>query len=484
VSTIVWFRHRDLRLDDHPALTTAAKRGAVIPVYVIDRRLRGPGPEVGGSARKHRLHRALAELARAFDERGAPLVLLEGPAEKVLPALVAATGASMVVAQRSVEPPLRAVDDAVTVALEVPFELHDHETLLPPGAILTQAGEPYRVFGAFARAFERSVDEGRTPVPVPLDAPVRLQTAEGIPGTPSNAVRGLVLSPDAGALSREVESGIAGAEPWGTADVLRRFDAFIAERLADYPAARDQLALDGTSGLSPDLALGVISAARVWHRVVEQEGEGAEKFRKELLWRELAHHTLHEVPSILSRPFERTWDGFPWREDAAGWDAWVEGRTGYPVVDAAARELLQTGRVHNRARMIAASVLTKHLMIDYRRGAAHYLAHLEDACLANNTLGWQWTSGCGLDAAPYFRVFNPVTQGQRFDADGSYVRRWVPELSEIPAKFVHRPWEAPAAVLERANVRLGTDFPRPVVDHRTARERYLENAAAHLRKRR
>ena len=203
-------------------------------------------------------------------------------------------------------------------------------------------------------------------------------------------------------------------------------------------------------------------------------GAGVGSFLNELVWREFAHHTLWDRPELLERPFRPAFEGFPWRSDARSWRAWAAGRTGYPVVDAAARQLLGEGFVHNRARMISASFLAKHLLVDFRRGEAHYLRHLADADVASNDLGWQWSAGCGCDAQPWFRVFNPVAQGERFDPEGAYVRRWVPELSRLPARWVHRPWEAPPDALAAAGVRLGVDYPRPIVDHALARARFLE----------
>jgi deoxyribodipyrimidine photo-lyase len=203
-------------------------------------------------------------------------------------------------------------------------------------------------------------------------------------------------------------------------------------------------------------------------------------YHNELVWREFAHSTLFDRPNLLVETFRPEWRDFPWRDDDAGWRAWVDGETGYPVVDAAARELLATGFVHNRARMVAASFLAKHLLLDFRRGERHYVDLLTDGDWANNDAGWQWSAGCGCDAQPWFRIFNPVTQGAKFDPDGAYVRRWVPELARLDARHIHAPWLAPAAVLDAAGVRLGSDYPRPIVDHDIARRRFLEVAKQHL----
>jgi deoxyribodipyrimidine photo-lyase len=240
--------------------------------------------------------------------------------------------------------------------------------------------------------------------------------------------------------------------------------------------------LDGTSRLSADLKFGTLSARQVWHRVSREveDARSQRAFLNELVWREFAHSTLWDRPELLAEPFQAKWRGFPWRDDEPGWRAWVEGKTGYPVVDAAARQLLAEGFVHNRARMIAASFLTKHLLLDFRRGEAHYMAHLTDGDWAQNDAGWQWSAGCGCDAQPYFRIFNPVSQGETFDPEGDYVRRWVPELARLPAKFIHEPWGAPREILEASGVRLGATYPHPVVDHKLARERFLATAKAHL----
>jgi deoxyribodipyrimidine photo-lyase len=240
--------------------------------------------------------------------------------------------------------------------------------------------------------------------------------------------------------------------------------------------------LDGTSRLSADLKFGTLSPRTVWHAVEralrELSPDALRVYQNELLWREFAHSTLFDRPTLLKLPFRAEWQGFPWRDDEPGWQAWAQGRTGYPVVDAAARQLLATGFVHNRARMIAASFLAKHLLIDFRRGERHYFELLTDGDWANNDAGWQWSAGCGCDAQPWFRIFNPVTQGQKFDPDGAYVRAWVPELARLPAKHIHAPWLAPKEVLAGAG--LGANYPPPVVEHAAARQRFLATAKQHL----
>jgi deoxyribodipyrimidine photo-lyase len=263
-----------------------------------------------------------------------------------------------------------------------------------------------------------------------------------------------------------------------------RLKRFLTGPIAHYDMDRDRMDRPGTSRLSADLHFGTLSVRSVWS-ALDGSGGSLTRYRSELLWREFSHYTLWHHPAVLTEPFRPEFKGFPWlrgKQAEAGYEAWWRGLTGYPVVDAAARQLLHEGFVHNRARMIAASFLTKHLLVNYQRGELHYLRYLTDGDLAQNNLGWQWSAGCGCDAQPYFRVFNPVTQGERFDPDGEYVRRWVPELSEVPAKYIHAPWQAPADILKRANVRLGTDYPTPIVDHASARQRFLMLAAEHLKR--
>jgi deoxyribodipyrimidine photo-lyase len=270
----------------------------------------------------------------------------------------------------------------------------------------------------------------------------------------------------------------------GERNARGRLKRWLAGDAKDYDELRNSMALPGTSRLSADLKFGTLSVRTVWHAVTraltDLSPDALRVYRNELLWREFAHSTLFDRPKLLDETFRPEWRDFPWRDDEAGWRAWVDGSTGYPVVDAAARELLAAGFVHNRARMIAASFLAKHLLVDFRRGERHYFDLLTDGDWANNDAGWQWSAGCGCDAQPWFRIFNPVTQGEKFDPAGDYVRRWVPELARIDAKHIHAPWLAPPAALAAAGVRLGADYPRPIVDHDAARRRFLEVAKQHL----
>jgi deoxyribodipyrimidine photo-lyase len=468
--TIVWFRGKDLRLADHAPLNAAAEAGEVIPLFVVDPSFFAPDRAQRWPHRMQHLLDALAALAAGVKALGSRLVLVEGKSVEVVPRLADAWKADRVVAQRWVEPFARERDRRIAAALGPRLVLFEGETLLPPGLLRTGAGAPYSVFTPFARAFRAALTVGRPlaapralpPLPRGLDAPKR--------PAPTLEALGLRRNP----LVLEGGEGPARA----------RLAQFLSGPVADYPQGRDRMDLAGTSRLSADLKFGTLSPRQAWAAVEQagSDGEGPTRFLNELVWREFAHSTLWDRPELLARPFRRDFEAFPWRDDEAGWAAWAEGKTGYPVVDASARQLLGEGFVHNRARMISASFLAKHLLIDFRRGEAHYLKWLTDGDWAQNDLGWQWSAGCGCDAQPYFRVFNPVTQGEKFDPDGAYVRRWVPELAKLPARFIHRPWDARAEVLASAGVRLGESYPRPIVELGFGRQRFLSTAARHFKR--
>ncbi|HEX6764347.1 MAG TPA: deoxyribodipyrimidine photo-lyase, partial [Polyangiaceae bacterium] len=378
--------------------------------------------------------------------------------------------ADRVVAQRWSEPFARERDRRVAEALSVPFELFEGETLHPPGTLRTQGGTPYGVFTPFARAFaaEAHVD---APLAAPRELPP-LAPDTDIPSVPIPTCDELGIRRNPALL------------PGGEAAARQRLTRFLRGPARDYDTARDRLDLRGSSRLSQDLKFGTLSPREVWHaagRSLERSAPNAlRSFRNELVWREFTHSTLWDHPRVLDQPYRERWLDFPWQNDEAAWDAWRRGMTGYPVIDAAARELLAEGFVPNRARMITASFLTKHLLVDYRRGEAHFLEWLTDGDSAQNNAGWQWSAGCGMDSQPYFRIFNPVTQGEKFDPDGTYVKRWVPELARLPRKFVHAPFLAPKSVLDAAGLRLGETYPEPIVEHSLARKRFLAIAEAHL----
>jgi len=469
--TIVWFRGKDLRIADHAPLMAAQATGEVIPLFVLDPYFFAPARARELPHRMQFLLDSLRALEAALAERGSRLVVVAGKSVEVVPRLVRKWKADRVVAQRWVEPFARERDRRVREALSSQFELYEGETLMPPGTLRTAAGKPYSVFSQFARTFHYTAMIGK-PLPPP----------RALPPVPKDLGAQVTAIPTCEELDIEPNPAIL---PGGEQAAKARLHRFLRDAAAAYSAHRDRMDLAGTSRLSADLKFGTLSARQVWS-AVENALEGtpaARSFLNELVWREFTHSTLWDRPELLEKPFRPGFVDFPWKYDEELWQAWVVGKTGYPVVDAASRQLLGEGFVHNRARMISASFLCKHLLIDYRRGEAHYMKYLTDGDWAQNNSGWQWSAGCGCDAQPYFRIFNPVTQGEKFDPEGDYVRRWVPELARMPARYIHRPWEAPDAVLRADEIRVDGTYERPIVDHRVARERFLTLAGQHLKRR-
>jgi deoxyribodipyrimidine photo-lyase len=477
-SSLVWFR-RDLRLNDNPALQAACARGAdVIPVFVWAPEEEGAWAP--GAASRWWLARSLAALDQSLRERGSRLILASGPTVEKILALVERARVQTVFWNRVHEPMALARDARVVQQLRaraIEVVETNGSLLLDPVEMRTGTGGPYRVFTPFARAALRQVR-----VTPPTAAPERLPA-------PTRWPRGVTL----GALGLGAEPGwstkLRAAWQPGEAGAGRRLDRFVRDALETYALGRDHPALPGTSGLSPHLHFGEIGPGQVWRAVTRASERAtaagaissAEAYQRQILWREFAHSLLLHNPHTPARPLRAAFERFHWRRDGRALRAWQRGHTGFPIVDAGMRELWQTGWMHNRVRMVVASFLVKDLLIDWRQGARWFWDTLVDADLANNTFGWQWAAGCGADAAPFFRIFNPVLQGQRFDPQGAYVRRFVPELAQLPARWIHRPWSAPADVLARAGVRLGPSYPRPIVSHPAARQRALA-ALAGLRR--
>lgn len=461
---ILWFRN-DLRLHDHAALEAAvASGGPVLPVYVLDEA--AASAWAPGAASRWWLHHSLAALRDALAARGARLVLRRGDSAEVLAGLAEEIGAAAVHTGIPVEPWARDLNARVARALgEVDLFAHRTATLFDLDDIQTKAGGIYGVYTPFSRAC-RARD-----LPAPGGLGRRFATPDG-PRSDRLEEWGLLPTrPDwAGGMRATWTPGEAGAQA--------RLRAFAAH-VRDYDARRNLPAAEGgTSMLSPHLHWGEISPVQVWHALDHategRGGAGLETFRNELLWREFAAYLLWHHPHLPDRPLRAEFARMPWREDAAGLRAWRRGRTGVPIVDAGMRQLWQTGWMHNRVRMIVGSFLIKHLLIRWQDGGAWFWDTLVDADLASNAASWQWVAGCGADAAPFFRVFNPVLQGTKFDPDGAYVRRWVPELARLDARHIHAPWDAPEAALAAAGLRLGADYPRPVVDLAAGRTRALE----------
>jgi len=462
--SIVWYRGKDLRVADHGPLVEAVTAGDVIPLFVLDPYFFAPERAQALPHRMQFLLESLRALEANLAHLGSRLLVVTGCSVEVVPRLAAQWKADQVLAHRWVEPFGRERDRRVGEALArsgTPFRLFEGETLLPPGSVRNGQGGMFRVFTPFARACSVHLDlERALPAPRSLPPlPVGLQVdSEAIPSLDT-----LGFGPNP-----QLQVG-------GEKAARGRLKAFLQGPLAEYGTDRDRMDRPGTSRLSADLKFGTLSIRSVWQALAGAgAGESGRRFLIELLWREFSHHLLWEWPDLLERPFRREFAGFPWLVDPTAWRAWAEGRTGYPVVDAAARQLLAEGFIHNRARMVAASFLTKHLLQDFRRGEAHYLRWLTDGDWAQNTAGWQWSAGCGCDAQPWFRIFNPVAQGQKFDPDGAYVKRWVPELTACPVSCIHEPWKAPSALRSR------WDYPAPIVDHAWARARFLATAKGHL----
>jgi len=475
-STLLWFRN-DLRLDDNPALRTALETPApVVALYVLEEDTQGAdGPRPLGGAARWWLHRSLTALAADLERHAIPLVLRRGRAEDIVPEVVGQTGAGRVVWNRRYEGGGIAVDSALKSRLKadgIAVESFNGSLLIEPWEVKTGAGEPYKVFTPFWRA-ARATGDPAPPRDAPSANPERLQ----VPAPPGDALDDwglLPTKPDwAGGLRDTWTPGEAGARD--------RLESFLDDRLARYAGERDLPGAEATSMLSPHLRFGEISPRRIWaaaaHRAADDtriSDRQLSKFQAELGWREFSNHLLFHFPDLGHENFQPKFDAFPWRDDPDGLRAWQKGRTGYPFVDAGLRELWATGYMHNRVRMVVASFLVKHLMIDWRAGEAWFWDTLVDADPANNTASWQWVAGSGADAAPYFRIFNPTTQGEKFDPEGDYTRRWVPELADLPKKYLYKPQEAPREVLERAGIRLGDTYPRPIVDHSRARQRALD----------
>jgi deoxyribodipyrimidine photo-lyase len=461
-ASVLWFR-LDLRVADNPALQAALGRGEpVLPVFIWAPEEEGRWPP--GAASRWWLHQSLRALDESLRERGSRLLVRRGPTLAALRQLLAESGATAVYWNRRYEPAVIARDRAVKAALQRDgclAESSNAALLFEPWDVSTRQDRPYQVFTPFWNAC-LARPQPVAPVPAPDAVPPPPSWPASVP------LAELSLEPAidwAGGIRARWRPGEAGA-----AEELQRF---LNEGLATYATARDRADCAGTSRLSPYLHFGEIGPRQVWAAVREARPVRAAEncYLRELGWREFAHHLLFHFPHTPEQPLREEFAAFPWESDPAHLRAWQRGRTGYPIVDAGLRELWQTGWMHNRVRMITASFLVKDLLISWRQGAAWFWDTLVDADLANNTLGWQWTAGCGADAAPYFRIFNPVRQGEKFDPHGDYVRLWVPELQRVPGAWLHRPWEAPAGVLAEAGVELGRTYLRPVVDHAAARGR-------------
>lgn len=448
------------------ALVQAVESGQeVIPVFVWDEK--GEGDWAPGATSKAFLERALVSLGSSLREHGLELILRSGESRKVLASLLEETGAAGVYWNRRYEPALVKRDSEIKRWLREEgkeAESFNSSLLFEPWDVATKDGRPYQVFTPFWRTAQGK----DRPSPVEVDLR-KLKVPSFFPR--SEVIKSLGLSPDHPWVAKvmnywEVDEG----------KVFKRLESFLANGVEEYKEMRNLPAEEGTSRLSPYLHWGLIGPRQIWQAAIDcgvDASAGGQTFISEIGWREFGYHVLYHFPHTPEKPLREKYEDFPWEEDTAVLQRWRQGMTGYPIVDAGMRQLWEEGWMHNRVRMIVGSLLVKHLLHSWSHGARWFWDCLVDADLASNTLGWQWSGGCGADAAPYFRVFNPMTQGKKFDPDGEYVRKFVPELAELPADVIHEPWEASREILERAGVRLGETYPRPIIEHKKGRERAL-----------
>jgi deoxyribodipyrimidine photo-lyase len=468
---IVWFRD-DLRLSDHPALHAAAATGRpVICLYVFDDTPSARTARPLGGAARWWLAQSLRALQQSLDALGCQLVLRKGAAATIIADLTRETQADAVFWNGIAQAPHLDIAEDIARTLQengVAAQRFPGDLLVDPGHIRNKEGRGLRVFTPFWRRLQSLGDP-----PKPLPAPKALR---GGPQVASEALESWGLEPT----QPDWAQGLRETWQPGEASAQSRLHDFLQGAVAGYATQRDRPDRPGTSALSPHLRFGELSPRQVWHAARFAAAErpalsgDIDKFLSELGWREFCRHLLFDLPDLSQRNLQPAFDAFPWRRDDEALRRWQRGQTGYPIVDAGMRELWHTGVMHNRVRMVAASFLVKHLLIDWRCGERWFWDTLVDADPGSNPANWQWVAGCGADAAPYFRVFNPILQGEKFDPDGSYVRQWLPELARLPASLIHQPWTATPLELEAAGIQAGKSYPAPIVDHSQARKRALD----------
>jgi deoxyribodipyrimidine photo-lyase len=464
---LVWFR-LDLRLEDNPAWLAAAETlRPVIPVFIWAPEEEDPWPP--GAASRWWLQQSLSSLGHELAKAGSKLTIRKGPTEQALNNLLCQTQADSIFWNRRYEPAVRTRDGKLKEELSargIQVQSFNSALLFEPWTILTSSGHPFQVFSAFWKTCLKQ------PAPAePEPGPRQFVNPSDWPH--SLPLEALELEPKI-----DWASGIRAAWSPGEEGAKKELRRFLRGGLARYASDRNLPGRIGTSRLSPHLHFGEISPREVWHSLLalrnRENAADIDFYLREIGWREFAYHLLYHFPFTTNECLRREFSRFPWRMDRDLLQKWARAKTGYPLVDAGMRELWTTGWMHNRVRLVVASFLTKHLRIRWDEGAYWFWDTLVDADLANNTLGWQWTAGCGADAAPYFRIFNPVLQSQKFDPEGDYIRRWIPELAKLPTDWIHKPWSALDTVLAQAGVQLGSNYPRPIVTHEDARQEALE----------
>jgi len=463
VSPIILWLRRDLRLQDNPALSAAVSTGKpVICLYILETNMQRPW----GAASLWWLHHSLTDLSRSLEKIGANLYLRKGVAKDILDEIITRTGADQIVWNRRYDKDARDRDAVIKSNLTqrgLAVESFCANLLSEPWTVKTKTDSYYKVFTPYWRAAREHLN-----VADPFPAPTQINGYdERLQSESLSNLNLLPTVPDWGAKMQPYwKVGEAGAQA--------ALESFLDGPVNNYSEDRDRPDVeDGTSHLSPHLAFGEISPRQIWYACKKDEA-AAQKFLSEIGWREFAYVLLYHNPKLASENFKEAFNSFEWDEDEQALERWQRGMTGYPFVDAGMRQLWQTGWQHNRVRMVTASFLIKHLLLDWRHGERWFWDTLLDADPANNAAGWQWVAGSGADASPYFRIFNPFTQGEKFDPNGDYVRKYVPELKHLPNKFIHRPWDAPELVLLEAGIKLGETYPRPMVDHKQARDRALQ----------
>ena len=464
--TLIWFRS-DLRLADNSALAAAIDLGSpIIPIFIWAPE--EAGNWVPGAASKWFLKQSLESLGAEFAKHGGELVLRRGGSLETLLEIIKQTGANRVFWNRRYEPPLREMDITIKSTLRsngIEVESFNSSLLNEPHTVSTGSGKPYKVYTPYWRNVkDREIEPVANPdlasIKFPKEYPLSLELDD------------LNLTSS--------QKWIQKFKPyWEVSEkaAQKHLQAFMEDRVEDYDLARDIPKEKGTSSLSPYLRWGLVGPRQVIHTLRSKHNmnaTGPQVYSKEIYWREFAYNVLYHYPNTPDTPLQEKYADFPWQSDVGLLNSWQKGHTGYPIVDAGMRQLYQTGWMHNRVRMIVSSLLVKHLLQDWREGARWFWDTLVDADLASNTLGWQWSGGCGADAAPYFRIFNPITQGKKFDPEGEYVKRWVPELSNVTSKYIHEPWVASEPELESFGLDLGIDYPKPIIEHSLGRKRALE----------
>ncbi len=466
-TAILWFR-KDLRLLDNEALQAASAYQFVIPLFIWDPEREEPW-QVGAASRWF-LHHALEDLSKQLAAKGSRLIFKKGLTLKVFEEFLKNHPVDAVFWNKSYEPSMQIADAKIENFLQcegIYFQSFENNLLFKAGSILKRDGKPYLVYTAFWReclkhfAFKTKKEIHALP--------------SSLSSIHSDDLRQFELLPDI-----SWDTGFYKSWKVTEKEAHIRFDRFLKDKIQRYETDRNLPSMDGTSTLSPYLHWGLIHPHRLLLKIKNQFGpienlkdENLIQFCKELVWREFSYHLLFYYPKLSEFPMKEEFLKFPWVYDEELFAAWKRGKTGYPIVDAGMRQLWKTGWMHNRVRMIVASFLIKDLNISWKEGARWFWDTLVDADLANNTQGWQWVAGCGFDAAPFFRIFNPITQGESYDPDGLYVKTWCPELAKMPAKWIHKPWLASKEILAKSHVSLGRDYPLPIVDHVEARNRSL-----------